>query len=97
MLVLIEYRLAEGCGEAIYEIGVSDKGTLVGLSKKEMESSMNTLKKMGASLSAEIFIVRKKIVKEARTVVEVCFRKCIEDDPFFLEIRVAVLGRIVCF
>ncbi|KAJ3360253.1 GTP-binding protein 1 [Kappamyces sp. JEL0680] len=85
-------RLAEGSGECLYEIGVSDKGTLVGLTAKDMESSMTTLKKMGAALSAELFIVRKKTVANQRTVAEVLFRKCLEDEQHFLEIRVAMLG-----
>lgn len=42
----MKWRLQEGEGEAIYEIGVSDNGVLAGLSAYEMEASMDTLKRM---------------------------------------------------
>ena len=44
----MKWRLQEGEGEAIYEIGVADNGVLAGLTLKEMQASMNTLKRMAA-------------------------------------------------
>jgi GTPase len=87
----LKWRLAEGNGEAIYEIGVSDKGTLVGLTDTEMKESLNTLERMGKSISAQFCILRTKKIGKSRSVVEVLFRKN-QDDQHFLEIRVAMLG-----
>ena len=42
----MKWRLQEGAGEAIYEIGVQDDGTFIGLKKNELHASMTTLKKM---------------------------------------------------
>ena len=46
LVTQMKWRLQEGEGEAIYEIGVEDNGVLAGLPKPELESSVNTLKKM---------------------------------------------------
>ena len=42
----MKWRLREGRGEAIYEIGVADNGLLLGLSENDLTSSLNTLKRM---------------------------------------------------
>jgi GTPase len=86
----LKWRLAEGNGEAIYEIGVSDKGTLVGLNEKEMKESLDTLEQMGSTISAQFSILRKVKIKD-NSVVEVLFRQS-QDDQHFIEIRVAMLG-----
>ena len=39
----MKWRLKEGGGEAIYEIGVEDNGTLTGLTKEELECSLKTI------------------------------------------------------
>lgn len=46
LVTQMKWRLKEGAGEAVYEIGVEDCGTFIGLKKKELESSMNTLRLM---------------------------------------------------
>ncbi|KID86351.1 elongation factor Tu GTP binding domain-containing protein [Metarhizium guizhouense ARSEF 977] len=47
---------------ALYEIGVSDDGTLVGLTKDEMAESISTLRAMAASLGCTVDVVRMVIV-----------------------------------
>ena len=42
----MKWRLREGQGEAIYEIGVEDNGLLTGLNKEELQSSLQTVQKM---------------------------------------------------
>ena len=46
LVTQMKWRLREGQGEAIYEIGVADNGFLRGLSDAEMDDSIATLKKM---------------------------------------------------
>ncbi len=58
-------RLLPGLEEsngALYEIGVSDDGTFVGLTKDEMDESMLTLKIMAASLGCRVEVQRMKAV-----------------------------------
>ena len=43
LVTQMKWRLKEGGGEAIYEIGVEDNGRLTGLTKEELESSLKTI------------------------------------------------------
>jgi GTPase len=49
---------------ALYEIGVSDDGTLVGLTKDEMDESLTNLRAMAASLGCNLKVVRMIVVGE---------------------------------
>ena len=46
LVTQMKWRLQEGQGEAIYEIGVEDSGLLAGLSTVELDASMETLDRM---------------------------------------------------
>ncbi|KAJ3106182.1 GTP binding protein [Phlyctochytrium bullatum] len=104
LITQMKWRLAEGHGEAMYEIGVADNGQLIGLNPRDLEASLATLRLMGSRLSADVSIIRVRDVtpsstkdtkdseRELRYVAEVLVRKCLTDDQHFLEIRVAILG-----
>ncbi|KAG7103004.1 GTP-binding protein 2 like [Verticillium longisporum] len=49
---------------ALYEIGVSDDGTLVGLTQDEMDESIVTLRVMAATLGCRVDLLREVIVGE---------------------------------
>lgn len=49
---------------ALYEIGVSDDGTFVGLTKDEMDESLTNLRAMAASLGCNVEVVRMVVVGE---------------------------------
>lgn len=61
----MKWRLAEGFGEAIYDIGVSDNGSLVGLNDTDLKDSLATLKRMAKELGADISVIREHIVDGA--------------------------------
>lgn len=92
LITQLKWRIAEGSGEALYEIGVSDDGILIGLSKKDLEMSIDTLKLMGKALQADVSIVRSREIANKKTIAEVIIRKCLDDDHHFLEIRICLLG-----
>jgi GTPase len=80
----MKWRLREGQGEAIYEIGVEDSGILTGLSAKELKASLRTLQQMAQKLGATTTVLRERVVnsqskananEEARIVAEVLVRK----------------------
>ena len=54
------FRLREGQGEAIYEIGVNDNGHLHGLTDEEMDASLKTLTTIANSLGATLSVVRRR-------------------------------------
>lgn len=58
-------RLVAGLEEsrgALYEIGVSDDGTLVGLTEDELEESLTNLRAMATSLGCTVEITRRVLV-----------------------------------
>lgn len=77
MLILfqLKWRLREGHGEAIYEIGVEDTGMLTGLSAEDMASSLVTLDQMARKLGATTSVLRERSVRQDKMVAEVLVRK----------------------
>lgn len=71
----MKWRLREGHGEAIYEIGVEDSGLLTGLSDTEMAASLDTLERMAVTLGATTTVLRERQVDNERQVAEVLVRK----------------------
>jgi GTPase len=64
-------RLLPGLEEskgALYEIGVADDGTIVGLAEDEMEESLNNLRAMAASLGCRVEVLRRVPVGECEWV-----------------------------
>ncbi|KAJ8930437.1 hypothetical protein NQ314_016763 [Rhamnusium bicolor] len=91
LVTQLKWRLREGNGEAIYEIGVEDSGILAGLSKRDMAASLQTLQQMAIKLGATTTILRERVLDNGRSIAEVLVRK-VPDDQNNIEIRVAVLG-----
>ncbi|KAG7334371.1 hypothetical protein KOW79_002778 [Hemibagrus wyckioides] len=93
----MKWRLQEGRGEAVYQIGVEDNGLLVGLSEADMRASLRTLHMMAEKVGADITVLREREVdydsEEPRRIAEVLVRK-VPDDQQFLDLRVAVLGNV---
>lgn len=56
---------------ALYEIGVADDGTFVGLAHDEMEESLNNLRAMAASLGCHVDVLRMVSVGECEWVEEI--------------------------
>ncbi|KAI7934429.1 hypothetical protein MJO28_017062 [Puccinia striiformis f. sp. tritici] len=54
----LKWRLLEGGGTALYELGVLDDGTLVGLSRNEMDESLANLARMARELDCELELLR---------------------------------------
>ncbi|PPJ54530.1 hypothetical protein CBER1_02512 [Cercospora berteroae] len=49
---------------ALYEIGVSDDGTLIGLAEDELQESLNNLRAMAACLGCAVEVLREETVGE---------------------------------
>ncbi|CAG0924554.1 unnamed protein product, partial [Notodromas monacha] len=80
LVTQMKWRLREGQGEAIYEIGVEDNGTLSGLGEHELETSLDTLSLMASRLGATVKVLRQRnstcrTTGELRFSAEVLVRK----------------------
>nr|CAG4718452.1 unnamed protein product [Naegleria fowleri] len=62
LVTQMKYRLSEGQGEAIYEIGINDDGYPLGLSEEEYRETLSNIEKMAAELQANVSIICEKQV-----------------------------------
>ncbi|KHN86488.1 GTP-binding protein 2 [Toxocara canis] len=99
LITQMKWRLREGQGEAIYEIGVEDRGSMTGLTDSELDASMRTLTTMANALNASIVTLSERDVTPKgegalrRRVLEVLVRK-VPDNQQFIELRLALLGGV---
>ncbi|KAJ8082488.1 hypothetical protein PM082_008343 [Marasmius tenuissimus] len=59
LVTQLKWRLLEGGGQAYYELGVADSGTLVGLSREDLERSLETLEMMAGEIGASVIVVKE--------------------------------------
>ncbi|XP_071833412.1 GTP-binding protein 2-like [Apostichopus japonicus] len=97
LVTQMKWRIREGKGEAIYEIGVEDNGMLVGLADEDLTESLTTLERMAKRLGATTVEVRRTTVESYnglnKTACEVLVRR-VPDDQQYIDLRLAVLGNV---
>ncbi|KAF9261073.1 hypothetical protein L218DRAFT_961759 [Marasmius fiardii PR-910] len=59
LVTQLKWRLLEGGGQAYYELGVADSGALVGLSRVDLERSLETLEMMAGEIGASVIVVKE--------------------------------------
>jgi len=89
----LKYRLEEGMGEAIYEIGVTDDGEIVGLNLEEFEKTVETLKRASEKVGAKITVIRKTNGKMG-VAAEVLIRRTKDAGGFPVWLYIPVLGNV---
>lgn len=95
LVTQMKYRLTEGQGEALYEIGVQDDGFPSGLTEEEFVESVDTLTRMAKELEADVTILCEKVVSDkpvVKKVAEALVRAYGEEN--YLDMRVAVCGNV---
>jgi len=68
LVTQMKWRLREGQGEAVYEIGVCDNGKLAGLCRYEMDASIETLRTMSKLADAECIVLKEFSVLDNKAV-----------------------------
>ncbi|KAH8978053.1 hypothetical protein EDB92DRAFT_654533 [Lactarius akahatsu] len=75
LVTQMKWRLLEGGGEAIYELGVADSGALVGLSPSDLRATLKTLRAMAAEIGARVIIAKEiEVAISEHTFVAAGFR-----------------------
>ena len=95
LVTQLQWRILEGYNEAIYQIGVTDNGDPVGLTRNDLNGSLMTLHQMASQIqsTAKVLHVRKGTKSENHYVAEVLIRQ-LSSTKSLLEIRVAVIGGV---
>eukprot|EP01128_Nolandella_sp_AFSM9_P003507 TRINITY_DN150_c0_g1_i2.p1 TRINITY_DN150_c0_g1~~TRINITY_DN150_c0_g1_i2.p1 ORF type:complete len:604 (+),score=159.55 TRINITY_DN150_c0_g1_i2:40-1851(+) len=87
----LKWRLREGNGEALYEIGTEDDGTPLGLCEEDLKASLANLKTMADNLGAEVsMVLRRKGMKG--DCVQMLVRELRVDE--YTDVRIAVCGNV---
>jgi elongation factor 1-alpha len=86
----MKYRLMEGGGEAFYELGVSNDGSLIGISEEELADSLKNLERIAEKIGARIIPVRT-IAGRRGKIEEVLVRRSRAAD-YPISVYVSVLG-----
>lgn len=97
LVTQMKYRLLEGSGECIYEIGVTDDGRARGLSPDALAASLSTLSRMAEELHAECTVIRRARATGGEVgdmVASVLVRQLPETLEDYLDLRVAVAGNV---
>ena len=85
----MKYRMHEGGGSCLYELGVLDNGYPEGLTEAEMEETLGTVRDMARELGAELRVVKTAKGKRGQ-VAEVEVREGSRSSV--VDVRVAVIG-----
>ena len=88
----LRYRLNEGNGECIFVLGITDSGTLVGLSQKEFDESKEILYKICVKNHYSVTELRQVNLEHDRCVYEFLIREV--DNNKYLNVKVAIAGNV---
>ncbi|XP_016768848.1 GTP-binding protein 2 isoform X3 [Apis mellifera] len=91
LVTQMKWRLREGHGEAIYQIGVEDNGKLTGLTKEDMKASLKTLNDMAARLGATTRILRQRFANSKNKNMSTCSNN--KDEKQVAEVLVKKLRK----
>lgn len=81
LVTQLKWRLLEGGGQACYELGVTDDGLLIGLSRGHLEQSLETLEMMAGEIGASVVVVKEiEVPKELAGLNEKFAAKYIDFD-----------------
>lgn len=64
LVTQMQFRVSEGHGQCLYELGVSDDGVPKGLPQRDFEESVDTIRRMAATLGFDMTIVQQCVVSE---------------------------------
>ncbi|KAI8143821.1 hypothetical protein BJV82DRAFT_609552 [Fennellomyces sp. T-0311] len=98
---LITTRLDEGRGETLFEIGVEDDGEKMMLTEDEYKKSLATIEQIVSALDADYAIVEERgkdsATRQQGVLANLMIRKRLKTVEDLLEIRIAVVGNVVCW
>lgn len=93
LLTQLIYRINEGNGEAIYVLGVSDDGELIGIPENQLKATLNILEELVTQIPGRMRILRQFEAKEG-LIVEVLVRRQMKGEDLPISYRVAVIGNV---
>jgi len=87
----MKYRIYEGSGEALYFIGVTDNGILVGLNEEEYKQSITNLELIASKIDCTILKISESNNKN-QYIGEFLIRE--NDNNNYIELKIGVAGNV---
>lgn len=88
----MRFRCEEGGAECIYNIGVEDDGTIIGVTPLEFEETLRVLNTAADKNSYVATLLATTLVEDDKRVYEVLVRE--HNDNKYIDIKVAVAGNV---
>jgi len=88
----MRYRCDEGESECIYNLGVEDDGTEVGLTIQEYEETLKTLNSAADKNNYSVKLLTTKNINNEKSTYEILIREYNENK--YIDIKVAVAGSV---
>ncbi|KAH9855545.1 hypothetical protein C2E23DRAFT_813720 [Lenzites betulinus] len=79
LVTQLKWRLLEGGGQAYYELGVADSGALIGLSRADLEESLESLEMMAGEIGASVIVVKE--IEVPPTIAAIADKESGYTDP----------------
>ena len=88
----MRYRCDEGGSECIYNLGVEDDGTMLGITDEEYETTINCLTKAASKNSYTITKLTKTPVSPTKNIYEILIRE--NNENSYIDIKIAIAGNV---
>ena len=93
LITQMNYRISEGSGEALYEIGVTDDGFPRGVTESEYNQSIINLKSIAKQCNSYCTILTNKELQNKLVVSEVLVRRNV-DPGNYIDLSIVVAGNV---
>ena len=88
----MRYRCEEGDSECIYNIGVEDDGTIIGITQKDYDETINCLNMAAGKNNYSVTLLTKVQVTDEKAIYEVLIREC--NESTYIDVKIAIAGPV---
>lgn len=88
----MRYRCEEGGSECIYNLGVEDDGTIVGITDLEYEETLSVLNSAANTNNYSVNLLTSIPTEDGKKIYEVLIRE--RNDNKYIDVKVAVAGNV---
>lgn len=92
LVTQMRYRCIEGEGECIYNLGVGDDGTMLGITELEYIETIKNINTIANKNNYSVKILSTTLVKDNKHIYEVLIREINENK--YIDIKVAIAGTV---
>lgn len=92
MTTQMRFRVEEGSGEAIYTVGVTDSGGVIGLTEEEYKETYDILQKVAKNNNYTLTLLTENKVDSERTMYEFLVRE--HNETKYVDVKIACAGNV---